>query len=409
MFKPLIDKIQENYFISFIYLYIFVIPWHYFSWQQGLLSEILVVWWFIIAKKQGYFNKLRLLFSNLPLMLLSLFVIYNYLSFFWSDNTKVYLESIHTFKYYLILIPVLYTSLKKENILISFLILLSSLFLFALYSISIYLELLTFNGYNPLIPIGYSSIPVVTPLIAIGTIITLIFLLSQELTNKMKYIFFIAFAIFLFSLFINQGRGAQLAFLISSLLVISIFIIKHKNYSIIFAMFLVFIFSYSFLNLNHSKQLQRYQMGFNELSVAIEEENFKGSWGVRAYMWYAGAESIQKHPIFGAGAGDNVDEFLEYMKTHPSYATYLRTYHNHHLNFLTKYGIFGYILFWGSVLFLLISIRKHFFYMLLGVGYFSLIYIDGLADIIISMNPHQSIFIIIFILLSVLLKENSTS
>jgi len=409
MFKPFIDKIQENYFISFIYLYIFVIPWDYFSWQQGLLSEILVVWWFIIAKNQGYFKKLKLLLSNLPLMLLIIFVLYTFLSFFWSDNTKVYLESIHTFKYYLILIPIFYTTLKKENILASFLILLSSLFLFSLYSISIYLGLLTFEGYNPLIPIGYSSIPVVTPLIAIGTIITLILLLSQELTIKLKFIFFIIFSIFLFALFINQGRGAQLAFAVSSILIISILVIKHKNYSIIFAIFLVFILAYSFLNLNHSKQLQRYQMGFNELSVAIEKKDFRGSWGVRAYMWYAGAESIQKHPIFGAGAGDNVDEFLEYMKTHPSYATYLRTYHNHHLNFLTKYGIFGYILFWGSVLFLLISIRKHFFYMLLGVGYFSLIYIDGLADIIISMDPHESIFIIIFILLSLLLKEEATA
>jgi O-antigen ligase len=157
--------------------------------------------------------------------------------------------------------------------------------------------------------------------------------------------------------------------------------------------------------LYNNGKLDRFINGYKEIQ-SLEENNFNGSWGHRAYMWYAAKDIFTKEPIFGTGVGDNIDEFIEYTKTNPSRATWLRTFHNQHLDILTKLGLVGFLLLWGSVIILILQLKNgDQFYFAFALIFFLVIFYDGFGDIILLMKPFNNIFVLIFVLLSVVVYQ----
>ena len=128
--------------------------------------------------------------------------------------------------------------------------------------------------------------------------------------------------------------------------------------------------------------------------AVLKETQFAGSWGHRAYMWYAAADGISNHPLFGAGVGDTMDEFIEYGNKNPSKATWLRSYHNQHLDYLNKYGIIGYLLFLSSI-----------FFFVIWLIFFSISLIDSVGDNIIMHKPFNNIYALVFVLLAILVSK----
>jgi O-antigen ligase len=207
----------------------------------------------------------------------------------------------------------------------------------------------------------------------------------------------------LIGLFINLGRTAQLAFFIT-LIIFAIYNIKNiLSWRYIIAILAVGAFFYFAGSLG---KLERFKIGVHQAQSAIEKKEFTGSGGFRVYAWYASYDIIKRHPVFGVGVGDNIDEFKLFAEKHPGEAgDFLMSLHNQHLDTLTRYGVVGYVLLWGSVLWLLTCLKKNRRFFPLALIFFSITFFDGLGDIILLMKPYNNIFIVMFILFSIIVYK----
>jgi O-antigen ligase len=403
MLKKLIDKIKENYFISFIYLYVLLLPWNFSNGQMGLLSITLLVWWLTLGKKNNYFSKLKDIFTFKPLLLLILFLLWSYLSLFWTDNFDSARVALKYYKYYWILIPVLFTSLTQKEAINAFYFFIISLGLYALFSLSIAIGIVdiidcTTNPNCQSNPRGILPYAIVTPYMAIATL-SAFTIRSYLPSGKIKILFLFFSIIALIVLCLNNGRAAQFAFIVTFIGLL--FIHRDHIFNRKTILGILLFTSISVYTLNATGQSHRITSALHELNN-LEEKEYAGSFGMRAYMWVAANSLIPHHPVIGAGAGDNIDEFVEFTKTHPSKAVWLRSYHNQHLDTLTKYGIIGYLLLWGSILSLLLSLRKLPQYFTLAFIFFSTTFFDGIGDIILLMKPYNNVFILVFLLFSII-------
>lgn len=410
MLDNILKKIKEDYFISYIYLYIFLMPWNFINDQMGILSIILVIWWLIIGKRKEYFSKMKTIFEFKPLLLIILFFTFSYLSLLWTDNYEAAITGLKYYKYYWIMIPVLFTTLTKEQAKNGLYILIFSVGCYALFSILIYLNIVhiidhTSDPTGISNPRGILAYAIITPYMAIGFLSSLI--IAYYNNSKIIKVVFIAIAFLcLFGLLINNGRAGQLAFFST----FGVLLIIYRKYLINpkILLSIIFILSTSIYLLNNLNKLDRFETGIKSLKN-LEKTNFSGSWGARAYMWYAAADILKKDPILGVGTGDNIDRFIEYTKTNPSNSTWMRSFHNQHLDTLTKYGIVGYLLLWGSIVWLLYSLKNNKFYFSLGIIFFSITFFDGFGDIILLMKPYNNIFMLVFLLLSITIYKQKYS
>ena len=399
MITNILKEIKKNYFISYIYLYIFLMPWNFFNGQMGILTTILLIWWLAISKKNDYFSKLKNIFSFKPLFLLILFFIYAYLSLLWTNNIDFAIEgTLKYYKYYWVMIPILFTSLTTEFAKKGLYIFLISLSIYAFFSILIYLGIININFSTPQNPRGILAYAIVSPYMAIGSLSSIVIMYYSK--NKyVKSIFFLFFLFCIVGLFINYGRAGQLAFFMTLLLIITLnrkYLYNIKALSSLSVIFLLSIFL-----MNNYEKTDRFLNSFNEFK-SLENKQFAGSWGQRAYMWYAAFDILKKDPIIGVGVGDNIDEFIAYSKSHPSKATWLRSFHNQHLDILTKYGILGYILFFIPIFLLLWHLKNDLLYFNLAIVFFSITFFDSIGDILLLMKPYNNIFILIFLLFSII-------
>lgn len=391
-------------FINYFYFYVFVLPWNFFNGQMGVLTITLFLWWLYLNKEHRFYKKLINLYKFTPLMLLIAFLLWSYLSLFWTTDFSAAAISLKYYKYYWFLIPVVFTSLTREEAIKSFYVLAVSLGLYSLFSISIFLNLVQIHDHttipnSPSDPRGILAYAIVTPYMAISFFFSLLIYIFDK--RKIRYLFlFFTFSSFI-AIFINNGRAGQLAFFITMI----VFLIVNRKYFLNFQTTIgsVIIIFLGLATLQYTGKLNRLTNGFSDELLQAKEKNFEGSWGGRAYMWYAAYHLIPKHPIIGAGAGDHIDEFIEFTKTHPSKVSFLRSFHNQHLDTLMKYGLIGYLLLWGSVWYLLYLLKKetNIFIFSLGLAFFCITFFDGIGDIILLMKPYNNLFILVFLLLSV--------
>lgn len=411
MLKNLIDKIKENYFISYLYLYVAIMPWNLANGMMGLTSVILLIWWIIIGKKEGYFKKLKNIFTFKPLIILMLFLGWSYLSLLWTENYEWSEISLKYYKYYWIMIPVLMLSINKEEAKNIFYIIIFSLGVYSLFSVSQALGIIEID-YTGLASAGSRNNPrgilayaIVTPYMAISTLSSLFIALSSKNKN-IKIFFYILTLLSLIALFLNHGRAGQLGFLMT--IIILMFFYRKYLFSYKIILTLLVTIGLGIVILKTTGIMDKTINDLYELKNPDNPKNI-GSFSQRAYMWEAAIDLIPNHPIIGAGAGDNIDEFIEFTKTHPSKATWLRSYHNQHLDTLTKYGIIGYLLLWGSVFWLLLSLRTNRYYFTLALIFFSVTFFDGMGDIILLMKPYNNIFMLMFLLFSIIaISEQQT-
>lgn len=400
------SKDSLYYFKMFFYFYIFVMPWNFFNGQMGTLTIILFVWWLYLNKEYKFYRKLINLPTLTPLTIFLVFLGWSYLSLLWTEDFEWAKISLKFYKYYWFLIPIVLTAITKEEAIKSLYVLSISLGIYSLFSISIFLDIIqihdqTTNPNSPSNPRGILAYAVVTPFMAISFFFSLLIYIFDK--RRIRYLFLFFTLTSFIAIFINNGRAGQLAFFAT----IIIFLIVNRKYFLnlktIAGAFIVIFLGIS--TLQYTGKLDRMLNAFSKELLHAKENNFSGSWGTRAYMWYAAYHLIPKHPFIGAGTGDHINEFIEFTKTHPSEATWLRSFHNQHLDTLMKYGLIGYILLWGSVIYLLYLLRKmaDVFIFSLGLAFCSITFFDGIGDIILLMKPYNNLFILIFLLLCSLL------
>lgn len=399
--------IKHNWVVNYLYLFIFLVPWNFFKGQMGVLTALLIILWMITFSQNGYWSKLKTITHSKPIVLFFLFISYSYSSYFWSINTESYHSSQMFFKYYWIIIPLFFSILNHEEALKGVKIFVISFGLYALFSISIYAGLFSAGISTVNNPQGTVSYTISTPYMALGVLISYIFAFYETNLTR-KWLYYTLGLLSLIGLFINYGRAAQIGFVLTAILLL----VTHFRKNLNLRMVLVFVFTLitGVLVLNAGGKLDRFKAGFQELSSYQDISSLQGSWGCRVYLIHASKDIIRDQPIFGAGAGDNTDKLIEWSKKHPNPQTdWNRTFHNQHLEFITKYGFIGYLLLISAVIVLLYQLKNISLAFGAALTFFAFTAFDGLADIIILMKPYNNIFALMFVLFSVIAFEKKIS
>lgn len=397
---------KNDWFLNYLYLYIFITPWLLFNAQLSITTAILFIWGVIKYKKEMFLN-LKKMAGFLPLTLLFLFIGYIYLSILWSNPMIKGLEHVNNYyKYTLLFLPVILVSLNKESATKAMKLLAISFALYAVYSILIYLNLIHIEGSNHANPKGHLRHLIVGQYMVIGFFVgTLVAYFSK--IKKEKILFSIVATLSFIGLFINMSRTAQISFFL--ILIIFTFIFLKKYIFNIKAIFLFILITFSGIYLLYeNNRFDRYMLAYKEFQKAINDNNYTGSFGIRLYFAKAGIQIFKDNPIFGTGAKDNRILLQEIEKNDPNYhsdngtGNIINHFHNEHIDTLTAYGIVGYSLLFSSIVFLIYKLRKQELYYYISLSVFLSLFFNSLANKTLSIKPLSYIYILFFLMLAII-------
>lgn len=410
MISNLIDNLkQQDKYVLFIYVYIFLMPWNFLKGQMGALTVILFIWW-ILKFRGSLVEKLKTMLDSKPLLILIAFVLYTYIAVLWSDPISDGLKHVNKFsKYYLFLIPILFTSLNKEQAWNGIKIFLISFGTYALFSLMIFVGFFTIEstGSDSSNPKGIMAYAIMSAFLAVGAICSFFVGLYQKKVN-LKVLFYGIALICFIVLFLNKSRTAQLS-LILTIITLSIIYLKSidftkKNFYKVVTILVVFL-GISFMTLKAINGFGKYQESYQQMKQVIYADRHEwGSLSLRVYFYKAGYEIIQDNFLFGMGPEDNCRELENIQKNDPAYtySKYFTSFHSQHLDILTRYGFIGYFLLFSSIVVLLWKLRENKQVFYTALSFMLIVFYTSLANVMLIKKPFNYIFISIFVLLSVI-------
>lgn len=201
--------------------------------------------------------------------------------------------------------------------------------------------------------------------LAFSLFVTLFLLLCGHTNKKSRVILIIISMLFLLSLYTENGRSGQLAFIFIYLL-FSILTFWHKK-SIIFLSVLGIVginVSAYFLSSNFKKRIDNIQIQLDQL-----EKNKVNSLNTRYYLYKYSFEKIKEKPLLGYGTGSFVKEFSS-ISEHATkiIAGVHKTPHNNYLFVWFELGLLGLLVFLCIFFFQLKAYNS------LNQGYFRMIF-----------------------------------
>ncbi|SKB71782.1 O-antigen ligase [Malaciobacter marinus] len=386
----------------FIYLYTFLLPFTYFGSQMGLLTGILIFWWILDIKnnKKFYKEKLYSITTSKPIIFMVTFLIFATLSYFWSSNKEEFFSTLNSQKYFFYLLPIIYTSLTKREALKNLKILGISFGVYGFFSLLIYLGLFSWDGSTQENPKFLFRYMITGAYLVLGTYLLYYFaVLEKNITYRIFYI--ILCLITFIGIFINNGRAAQVAFIITLIFFIIINSKKIKlNLKIILILATAFFIVINII-LNKNMLVIRYEKAFNQIKIFDLDTNYYSSTGQRLKMYYTSLELWKNEPFLGVGGGDLKDLFHKYVIDNNIKLGWMyNTVHSIYSEYLVKYGIIGLFLFLFSFISLFIELKDT----NKGLYVISILplLIIFLFDSILLYKPFNNVFIYTFTLLCIL-------
>ena len=392
-----------DWFLSYIYFYLFVLPWHFSKSQISILSVILFIWATIKFRKEAVL-KCKQIITFTPLLVLFLFIIYTYISTLWSDSISIGFEHVNTFnKYYFLFIPALLISLNKENAIIGIKVLVLSFGCYSLYSILIYLGFFNSSeyGFQPSNPTGHLRYLIATQYMVIAFFSASLFVYYMQ-SKKEKFLFLLIALLSFFALFINNSRTAQLTFFLI-FIIFSILLLQKKifNIKVIFLFFIIIFSSIYFLYENN--KLNRFVIAYEESKIVFDDDTYNGSTGLRMYFNKVGFDIFKNNYIVGTGPKDNRLLLQSIQRDDPLYKTrVINHFHSEHMDTLTAYGLVGYLLLVFSIIILIYNLRKESLYYYLSLVVFLSLFFNSFANKTLSVKPLNYVYIIMFLLFAII-------
>lgn len=395
------------FYLSWFLCFSIALPHIIFPGKAGLISLLLFTLWMFEGDLK---NKILTLYSSKLFLSLIGFILLLSLSMLWSEYSNIGLVRLSVFKYYLFLIPVLITSINKQNAL-------KLIHAFVLGNIShaLLMVLLSYNLIQlPSRLTLYSPYSVYAPFFVFSSFYCFYYFFHNLNSKKIirSIIYLSCSLLLIYIIFTNNGRSGQIAFLCSTILT---FFLLHDNWkkSIIFFAITTVILTTIILSSNKVKS--KYISSTNEIGQ-IMKGDYHGSWGARWGLLVTNYEVIKQNPILGIGLGDTQDAMQRIIargKNQKSYAiAHYDGSHNHYITILTSAGIIGFILYISIHILLIRLPLIH-----PGVKYLSLIFlviliINSIADDILLYKPYNiyfAIMIALFINLSLPEKDKNIS
>ena len=332
----------NNYINYFIILYAFCLPIS----RAGVSLSIVIIFLFWILEadfKRKYFE----IKNNYFILTIFIFILYSFISILWSSDKIFALEYVKKY-YHFLIIPIIFTSLKKEYIDKVFSAFLLGMLISEITSYGIFFELWRKEGISPNDPSpfmdhsNYSTYLAFTVFILMHKIIH-----TDDLKWKLAYSIF-----FLFStsnLFLNGGRTGQFSFLIT-LCVIGFLNFKNKLKAVVLFISLgttIFVSAYNISPVFKD----RFDYFLHDVEVMINEKDFSNSFSLRVALWISGLEASKHNLIFGSGIGDereNANYILQKFNiSNDNFKQETENsidFHNMYVQYIVQLGIVGLII-----------------------------------------------------------------
>lgn len=388
----------NQYINALIVTYAFMLPLS----RAGIVffSMLLIILWVL----EGNFKeKYSLLSKSKFILALVIFILFNLLSLFWTDNVPIALQYVKKYWYFSPLI-IIFTSIKREYIPRTLSAFILGMFISEVISYGVFFELWQFKNVTPENPtpfmhhIEYSVFLAFTALVLLGRIFN-----AEEIKYKLLYaVFFITIT---GNLFLTAGRTGQLAF------VLGLFVVAMISFQNRLKAFFIFsVLSVTFLGLafNFSSTFnERITTAQTSLVNVVEKSNYCSSWGSRIGAWMVSTDIIAEHPIVGIGIVDNMQEFYNIINTEHQEmicsGNTLVHMHNQYLQILTQLGAIGLIIFL-SIFYMLSRLKfKDGEYRNIKYIYLTIILFAFVAEVILHRQFGMALFALI---VGLLLSQN---
>lgn len=337
-FKKLFLLRNISAILLFLFVFFSVIDYHYSRIFIIPLILVIIFHW----KDNG---NIITVFKNPMNISIFLFVGYMIISLIWTSDTSYGVTLIKRYAI-LFLIPFLVQLIKGQK----------------LYNVAIYaytmgvLKIIAeyhlirmgfIEGYADtfIVANSYSYIHVgfiLSPFVLIG----LFQLFDKEKKTIIKLLFFIVSILVIITVFMMNGRGAQLA-LITGLFVFLLFSIR-KNKIISFITLLILSVLFIFLNYKYNDTFQiRVNEAVSNVQEIVKKDNYNTSAGIRLALWKTGGLILKDNLFFGTGVGGQLKALQNKIKSTKNNKLYFLNnslkahFHNEFVEVFVQGGLIG--------------------------------------------------------------------
>ena len=300
-----------------------------------IIGIIVLIWLF----SGDYQRKISQMINNRLVIASVLFFSAHVVGLIWTEDMLWGLHIVHKMWYFLLLLPILTTIVKKENIRYYISAFLLAMMLSELLSYLVWFEVIpAFKNATLMNPTPFMSHISYNPLLAFTFyLISHEVIFNKKLKDMQRYTYgFFALTITI-NMFITGGRAGQVAFfIIASILIFQLY---GKNLkALLFSLLMilgVFFTAYS----NSVLFSERFDRIGNEISNY--DNNKDTSIGLRLTFAIHSWEIIKNNIFIGVGTGDFPNEYKKINMSKTPELTNARNPHNMYTLILTQLGLFG--------------------------------------------------------------------
>ncbi len=399
--------LNEDKYVLFVYLFLFLTPWNLIKSQVAISSLILIFWGFI-KYRAVILEKIKIIWLFKPLSLLVGFISFCFISIFWSESFYEGFMMVYNFhKYELLFGTALLLSLDKKQAIISVKVLLLSFTLYSIFSILIYCDLVSIVGSSSDNPKGILRFSISTQYMVITSFSAIFFSFYSKKKSE-KFLFLLAFLISLFALYINYSRTSQLAFLFILSIFLLMLLMKHTKSLKFYIMSFLIIIAVIFSITQNTKMINKFNSAVKEVKNIYNNNIYSGSFGVRLYFNKAGMKILQDNFFFGTGPADNRMILIEMQKEDQQYkGRIINHFHSEHMEILTAYGFIGYSLLFSAIVLLIYKLRHMALYYYLSLSVFLTLFFVSFGNKTLALKPLNYVYIIFFILFSIIAYQTN--
>jgi O-antigen ligase len=338
--KKTIINTQMNFNLDKTYQYLlialaFVLPLTV-AGGNLIIGIIVLIWLF----SGDYHNKIFQIINNRLAVASILFFSVHVVGLIWTEDTLWGLHIVKKMWYFLLLLPILITIVRKENIRNYISVFLLAISITEVFSYLVWFEVIpAFKNASIENPTPFMTHVSYNPILAFS-----IYLASHEVIFNKKfdriktytYVFFIT--TMTFNMFITGGRAGQVMyFSMITILIFQYFGDKKKKALIVILTLVpaIFFSAYQAGGLFHERVNRAVNNTINYV------DNKESSTGLRITFALNSWELIKENPIIGVGTGDFPSEYKKInIKKTPELPN-ARNPHNMYVLILAQLGLFG--------------------------------------------------------------------
>jgi O-antigen ligase len=338
-------NIDKAYYFLLVTL-AFLLPLTVFG--GNVVIVLICALWLISGEYKSKFNQI----INSKLMIASiLFFCIHVLGLIWTQDLEWGLHIVHKMWYFIGLLPILFTIMKKEyinNCISAFLLAIS---ITEVASYLVWFELIQpFKNATVENPTPFMSHISYNPILAFAIYLVLHELLFNKKITNLVFSLYSFFAVSMtINMFITGGRAGQVSFFV--MLAILIFqVLDKKRIKSLVIIFIVipsiFLSAYQTSDLFQKRinsavhEVTQFSQIENPSNI-IGDSNYVGAVGYRLIFFINSWDIIKNNPIIGVGTGDFVNEYKKVNLINTPGLVSTSNPHNMYILVLTQLGLVG--------------------------------------------------------------------